>query len=361
MSIAERFSRLSPYDHALVPSLLKIEKVNFVDSDPGKPHRQLFGYAIAAKRYALYTKTRTDISIVKASGHGLGYLHAPKETASDDEEEQGRDKDDAPEWVKEAWEWLLRRELGLKSKPPEWLGLPAMMRMAITSPNVMRTSRPEWLAPFNFFYFPLLSDLGGYPAGFDRSNFKFITAPESNQTKWKTLKGVNLLDVNVGRTYQISMTPDPSQRKVIPESMRIILRQYLEHPEAKSLGPDGSVYLGTTTGLLRRSSILAGEIVPVGKETDRHWEQGEDPSLVDFRLHEFKKRGKMVAAAPSDIKKWKKMGVRQLMRKSNLSQKAIYAILAREPVRLQTFAAFKCACDDLLRGERLDAKLARAN
>lgn len=347
VSIAKRFNRLSPYDQSLVPSLLKIEDVNFVDSDARKPHRQLFGYAIAAKRYALYTKTRTDLSIVKASGHGLGYLHAPKETESGSDEEQGGDKDDAPEWVKEAWEWLLRRELGFKSKPPEWLKLPAMMRMAMTSPNVLRTIRPEWLAPFNFFYFPLLSDhLGGYPAGFDRSNFKFITPPESNRTKWKTLKGVNLLDVIGGRTYQISMTPDPSQRKVVPESMQIILRQYLEHPEAKSLGPDGATCLSTTAGLLRRSTILAGEIVPVGKETDRHWEQGEDPSLVDFKLHEFKKRRKMATAEPSDIKRGKKIGVRPIMRKSGLSQKAVYAILAGVPVRMQTLASFKRAVED---------------
>jgi hypothetical protein len=274
-------------------------------------------------------------------------LTAPKLTASDDDQEHGGDNGDAPEWVKEAWEWLLRRELGLKSKPPGWLELPAMMRMAMTSPNVMRTSRPEWLAPFNFFYFPLLSDLGGYPAGFDRSNFKFITPPESNRAKWKTLRGVNLLDTNSGRTYRISLTPDRSQRKVIPESMRIILRQYLGHPEAKSLGPDGAACLSTTAGLLRRTSILAGEIIPVGKETDRHWEQGEDPSLVDFKLRELRTRRKLVEADPTDIKRWEKIGVRPLMRKSGLSQKAVYAILAGEPVRTQTLAAFKRACDQL--------------
>jgi hypothetical protein len=343
-TIADRFNSLSPYDQSLVPSLLKIEDVNFVDSDPRKPHRQLFGYAIAAKRYALYNKTRTDISVVKASGHGLGYLHAPKETKTDHDEEEGGDKEDAPAWVKEAWEWLLRRELGIKSKPPDWLGLPAMMRMAMTSPNVLRAIRPDWLAPFNFFYFPLLSDLFGYPAGFDRSNFKFITPPESNRARWKTLKGVNLLDVSGGRSYQISMTPDPSQRKVSPESMQIILRQYLEHPEAKSLGPDGGPCLRTTTGLLRRTSILAGEII---KEMDRHWEQGEDPSLVDFKLHEFRTHRRLVVAETTHIKKWKKVGVRMLINKSGLSQKAVYAILAGKPVRRQTLTALRSACDDL--------------
>jgi hypothetical protein len=340
-SIAKRFNRLNPYDRSLVRSLLKIEDVNFVDSDPNKPHRQLFGYAIAAKRYALYTQTRKDISIVKASGHGLGYLFAPKENATDSEE--GGDK--APEWVVEAWDWLLRKELGFRSKEPSWLELPAMMQMAMTSPNVMRTSRPEWLAPFNFFFFPLLSDLGGYPAGFDRSNFKFITPPESNRRKWKTLKGVNLLDVLGGRTYRISMVPDAKQRNVVPDSMRIILRQYLRHREAKSDAPDGTACFGSTQGLLRRASILAGEIVPVGKETDRRWEQGEDPSLVDFKVHEFRKTSKMVVAEPSDRKRWKKIGVRRLIRKSVLSQKTVYAILDGQPVRLRTLATFRRAID----------------
>jgi hypothetical protein len=165
-----------------------------------------------------------------------------------------------------------------------------MMRMAMTSPNVMRTSRPEWLAPFNFFFFPLLFDLGGYPRGFDKSNFKFITPFESNRKKWKTLEGVNLLDVLEGRTYRISMIPSVKQRNVVPESMRIILRQYLRHPEAKSLAHDSSGCVGTTQGLLSRVSIVAGDIVPVGKETDCRWEQGEDPSLVDFKVHQFRKK-----------------------------------------------------------------------
>jgi hypothetical protein len=253
--------------------------------------------------------------------------------------------DEAPQWVVEAWEWLLRKELGLKTKEPDWLELPAMMRMAMTSPNVMRTSRPEWLAPFNFFLFPLLSDLGGYPKGFDRSNFKFITPFESNRKKWKTLEGVNLLDAFEGRTYRISMIPDIKQRNVVPESMRIILRQYLRHAEAKSLAPDGQECVGSTQGLLRRPSIVAGEIVPVGKETDRRWEHGDDPSLVDFKVHEFRKKSNMVVADASDRKTWEKIGIRQIMRKSGLTQKPVYAIINGQPVRRTTLAAFRLAIE----------------
>jgi hypothetical protein len=41
-SIANKFNRLNPYDPKCVSNILKIEDVNFIDSDPKKPLRQLF-------------------------------------------------------------------------------------------------------------------------------------------------------------------------------------------------------------------------------------------------------------------------------------------------------------------------------
>jgi hypothetical protein len=316
--------------------------MNFSKTDFKKSRPLLWGYAIAAKRYALYKNSGNEISSVKSSGHGLGYLLAPKENQYLNHEDREDDEDVAPEWVMEAWDFLLRKEFGLKSTIPVWLELPAMMQMAMTSPNVMRDARPEWLAPFNFFFFPLLSDLGGYPPGFDRSTFRFITPPESNRAKWKNLQGINLKN---GKVYRISMYPDGSKNTVVPESFRIILRQYLRHPEAKSLAPDGTACNGDTQGLLGRASIIAGEIVPIGKETDRRWEQGEDPSLVDFKLTEYRKNSKMVVAEASDGKRWKRAGMREMMRKSGLSQKAVYAIIEGQPVRRHTLATFRRAID----------------
>jgi len=165
-SVAQQFSKLNPYDPSLVPDILKIEDVNFVDSDPRKPFRRPFGYAISAQRYALYSQVRNSIRIEKASGHGLGYLFSPKER------KKGEEDDETPQWVMEAWEFLLRRALRLPAKDPYWLDLPAMMRMVVTTPNVFKQRRPEWLGPFNFFLFPMLSEkFGGYPAGFDKSSF----------------------------------------------------------------------------------------------------------------------------------------------------------------------------------------------
>lgn len=139
--------------------------------------------------------------------------------------------------------------------------------------------------------------------------------------------------------------PDGRRDTVVPESLRIILAQYLRHPEVKSLAPDGSACVGSTRGLLRRASICAGEVIPIGKESDRSWEQGEDPSMVDFKLKEYGKTSKLLVAGVADRKRWAKAGVRELMRKSRLSQKAVYSILNGQPVRRSTLGTFKRSID----------------
>jgi hypothetical protein len=96
--------------------------------------------------------------------------------------------------------------------------------------------------------------------------------------------------------------------------------------------------------LLKRASIVANEIVPVGKETDRRWEQGEDMSLLDFKVLEYRESGNLVIALPSDRKRWSNREVRKLMRESKLSQKVVYAILNGRPVRRRTLAIFQACC-----------------
>jgi len=219
--------------------------------------------------------------------------------------------------------------------------------MVVTTPNVFKQRRPEWLGPFNFFLFPILSEtFGGYPQGFDKSNFVFITPFESNRKKWSTLLGVNLMD---SESYQIAMRPTLNQDKVIPESLRILLRKYLGKPETKSLAPDGTPCTGTTHGLLQRARITAGKLVPVGKETDRRWEQGEDPSMIDSDIFVFEKRTKLVIADASERKKWSAIGLRRLMRESKLAQTPVSNALKGKPVRPRTLAIIRQTADRLYR------------
>jgi hypothetical protein len=139
----------------------------------------------------------------------------------------------------------------------------------------------------------------------------------------------------------MELFPNGKQDRVVPETFRIILRLYLRRPESKSIAPDGTPCLPETHGLLRRASVVAGEIVPVGKETDRHWEQGEDMSLLDFQVLEYRAGGKLAMADQAFRERMLKFGVRELMRKTGLSQKTIYAILRGQPVRQRTLTVLQ--------------------
>jgi len=137
------------------------------------------------------------------------------------------------------------------------------------------------------------------------------------------------------------MRQTEKQDKVIPDSFRIILKQYLRKPEVKSLAPDGTPCTGTTRGLLLRSKIVAGKLIPVGKETDRRWEQGEDPSMLDPQIQIYGKTGKLVVADERERKGWAKIGIRKLMRATTLTQKATYSILSGKGVRKRTMNVFR--------------------
>jgi hypothetical protein len=221
-----------------------------------------------------------------------------------------------------------------------------MMRMVVTTPNVFKHQRPEWLGPFNFFLFPLVSVLGGYPAGYDNSNFLCIIPYESDRKKWKSLVGVNLAD---RQKFQIAMRPTANQDKVIPDSFRIVLRNYLGKPEVKSLAPDGTPCTGATQGLLLRSNIIAGKLIPVGKETDRRWEQGEDPSMLDSQVYVYEKKRRTVVADALERKTWSAIGVRRLMRESKLSQAAVSNAIKGKPVRRQTVSIIRQAATKVRR------------
>lgn len=75
--IRQRFAALSPYDQEAIPgSVLKIEDENLDPSTHAQ--RQLWCYAISAKRYSLFNLTTDGLPLLrKWSEHGLGHLLSP--------------------------------------------------------------------------------------------------------------------------------------------------------------------------------------------------------------------------------------------------------------------------------------------
>jgi hypothetical protein len=322
-SIIDRFEHLNPYDRRFIKgSILSLVKANHVDSDSSKPRRQLYGYSVSSKRYAIYEKTgHNDIKVVEPKAHGLGYLAAPKE------EEEGEEGN----WIAEAWDWLLRSELGLKCTAPSWLDIPAMMPIVISTPNILQRLDPR---PFSFLLLPQIDSGGGHPADVDNSRFTLVTSFTSKRSEWLESECINIFD---GKVYQLSLVQTAQLDKVIPRTYAHVLYLYTKHPEAKSLAPDGTPCTCDTQGLLQRSSVVAASRRYVGKETDRRWEQGEDLSLVEFTSFEYQRSKQVVAG--EDIKQdILKTGIRQLERTTGVSHHTLERILRGVSVRRKTLA-----------------------
>ena len=316
--IRRQFRRLNPYDPRIVPDLLKIEDVNF-DSD-GQP-RDLFGYAISAKRYALYERHGDDLEIVDPKAHGLGYLYPPMDRGAEE-----------PDWTSAAWKWLLRNELGMSSTEPAWLNRPAMMQIRMSTPHVLKRLN-KMSRPYSFVLCPLVDSVVGYPAGVVREQFTLITPFTKNRSAWLNADYVNVYD---GNHHSLSLTQTPKFNKVIPQTFGYILRLYTLHPESKSLAPDGTPCDAHTGGLLQRTHVIASQSRLVGKETDRKWDHGGDFSLLQFKPAQFDELGKMAKADATLIERIVAVPTKALARKANVDRNTIRKMLRGLPVRRAT-------------------------
>lgn len=78
--------------------------------------------------------------------------------------------------------------------------------------------------------------------------------------------------------------------------------------------------------------------VYIGKESDRHWEEGEDLSLLEFKAIEYKPKGYAVAT-DEQLARIVKVPKREFIRR-RINQHTLERICRREPVRAAKLA--KC-------------------
>jgi hypothetical protein len=319
-SIVHRFESLNPYDTP--GSILKIHKLNW---DRNKERRQLFGYGIAAKRYSLYTKTKDDIEIVEPKAHGLGYFYPPKDSP------KGW-KHETPLWIFEAWDWIMRGVLGLERTTPPWFNLPVMMRLTLSTPHhVLRNlAKGPLTRPHNFMMLPQISRFG-CPENTDPDKFTLVTPFSSERKEWMRSKCINVHDAQ-SPVYEL--TKEFDGRRAAVKDFSMLLNLYQKHPEAKSLGPDGKPCDYKTRGLLRRAHVVANGVIYIGKESDRHWEEAEDLSLLEFRAVKYRPKGSAIAT-DEQISRISKVRTRELMRRG-ISQHTLEKIVRREPVRVSS-------------------------
>jgi hypothetical protein len=335
--IVGRFDLLNPYDleDADISLLILIDE-NYENSDPRCARRQLLGFSIAAKRYALYRREGSKILIVDPKAHGLGYLYPPI-----DSPKSWDDEHDAPHWIYSFWEHLLRVALKLKGESPPWRRRPQMMRMTVTTVNVLKSLHDwEGFRPCNFFLLPVIAE-GGYPANVDPDRFRLVAPFESDRSKWAHSECLNIGDPNDRRKYGLiaSFTSREYGKKAVVETFENLFHRYIQHAEAKSLGPDGQACKSDTIGLLGRSHVIAGKHRRIGKESIRSWEEGDDLESLLFVPVEYEQPGEkqmpahFARASERFIRKIKRIGIRELVR-CGCSRRILGKICRREEVSM---------------------------
>jgi len=89
-----------------------------------------------------------------------------------------------PKWIFEFWDCIVRDALQLSRKTPDWLDAPQMMRLTITTCNVLEMLG-EWeiARPYNFLFLPMIDPLFGYvaPKQSDEKFFLCVLFPQNNK------------------------------------------------------------------------------------------------------------------------------------------------------------------------------------
>lgn len=225
---------------------------------------------------------------------------------------------------------------------------PEMQPVTVTTFNVLK-SLHEWegFRPYNFFLLPVLAD-GGYPVNVNPERFRLVAPFESDQTKWKRLTCINIGDPKDRRVYGLttSFTSNEYGRKAVVETFENLFHRYAQHPEAKSLGPDGEACKSNTRGLLGRSHIIAEKHRRIGKESDRRWEEGDDLESLLFVPVEYEQPGEqaeaptLARASERLIRLIKTIGIRKLVR-FGLGRRILENICRRELLKASTLGEYK--------------------
>lgn len=305
IDISERFASLNPYSFG--GTILKIEDVNYEESDPSKPFRDLYGYAISSKRYCLFEGKHAR-KIVDAKAHGIGYLLSPLQRTGNDTQER---------FAVEFWQQVLQNEgISFKKPEPDWLDLPAMMKIPVTSPAVIGRLK-DFCKPYDFVLAPIVRD-GELDLEEDAEKPILITRFTKSSKEWLRATYFNVRSDKPCRiTTRQSSSPD-----LIPvRSYRSVVNDYVNNPECKFNGPDGTQCTSETRGVLQRMHVVAGEHRYCGKETKRKLEHGPVDHDQDFHCKVYQKG--RVRADPDMIRELANFTERQLEEGTQVNRKTI--------------------------------------
>ena len=236
----------------------------------------------------------------------------------------------------------MRGFLKLKRTRPGWATLPQMMRFSVSTWNVLKMlGMWEGARPHNFMFMVMTSEAHSFDCDVDNKPSKkpMIIVPfSSKQSEWRNLEGFDIHNKDRRGRFRRYRMNDPDFH---PLTYAHTMEEYILHPEAKSLSPDGKPCTAQTHGLLQRAHITAGGIRYIDKETSCMWAQGDDLSVISdddeigFRMIEYGRSRKVVL--PDSLKREiQEDKLQRELRRQGIGQHTIEKAL-RGHVRARTF------------------------
>ena len=168
-----------------------------------------------------------------------------------------------------------------------------------------------------------------HPRTRENAKLTLLTPFSKNREAWAKSLCINTRD---GRPHRLD---EISRADLI--TLGDVLCGYIQHPEIKSLGPDGEKCGAETRGLLRRIAIKGGLHHPMGKEISR-FEQGQDDFIENIEDACIRYDGGRGVANESLKAEIKKLGLRKTTKETGLDRKTIRAVLSGKKVKVSTLA-----------------------
>jgi len=341
---------LNPYDPNVVSDILKVEDCN--RNRKGDQH-QLFGLAVSAKRYVVYTKKQKNkLEIIKPSEHGLGIVYVPDRRSRYTPIDCKDQETSYPLWIVETWERLLSDHFKNERDPENALissqlwfdDLPAVMRVRITTPNVLKVLRkrnPEIAKPYNFVLSPILLQ--------PPADCTLVAPASKHPEEWSTR---DYTEIHTGDAVKLGS--EYNGKTLTPQTLSNVIWRHFLHPEDKSLSPEGEFCNAYTRGLLLRRPVQAiTPFIPIGKEIERRSQEGEDISVLDsvgpVQYHP-RKTAKHPSADVALIQRASRFPKKLLRREAGASQHAIDRFFRGERIHPGTRKKLAEAVQELERG-----------
>jgi hypothetical protein len=279
--LVDWFAPLNPYRKP--GSILKVEDLNRgISSDKMEP---LYCYAISAKRYALFNRTRNKIVLRKASAHGLGHLLDPygeSEAPPDIPPPEVPLKDlGVRRWQYDLWYRIISAALdgNPDSLPLNWhpaFQKPAAIRYGASSPQLLnwvarwndRKPYDKQIRPFGFLlafmprtgpFAPLLETLTDGPRR-GRPSQTEVLAPIAPHDRDPARALLKVFDRLTGKSVS------PERLKTYAE----VLAQY--HLSCEDKFENGQFL---DRGRTERRHVVATGFTWIGKEANQVGESGE--------------------------------------------------------------------------------------